>query len=136
MDPIARRKISPSKPNELVLVGKDVLELLSSAMYVDPRTMYREYIQNAADAIDEAERDGLYVDGSRPRISIAIDRSERSIRISDNGAGIPANAFAKRLTALGASKKRGSDARGFRGVGRLCGLAYCELLVFRTKSKE
>ncbi len=41
-----------------VVVGKDILELLSSAMYVDPLTIYREYIQNAADAIDQARHVG------------------------------------------------------------------------------
>jgi len=134
MAAIAERKFSPSKLNELVVVGKDVLELLSSAMYVDPLTIYREYIQNASDAIDEAERDGLYSNGARPHISISIDPRERTIKIIDNGTGLPANVFARTLTALGASKKRGSDARGFRGVGRLCGLAYCEQLIFRGKS--
>ena len=40
-------------PDDIV-IGKDVLELLSTSMYVDPMTIYREYVQNAADAIDEA----------------------------------------------------------------------------------
>jgi hypothetical protein len=134
MGAVADRKFSPSKLNELVVVGKDVLELLSSAMYIDPLTIYREYIQNAADAIDEAENEGLYTNGARARITISLNSGERRITISDNGAGVPSNSFARRLTALGASQKRGSDARGFRGVGRLCGLAYCEQLVFRSKS--
>ena len=42
-----------------VVLGKDVLELLSTSMYVDPMTVYREYVQNAADAVDEARRAGL-----------------------------------------------------------------------------
>ena len=38
---------------EDALVGHDLLELLTQAMYVDPRTIYREYITNGpADAID------------------------------------------------------------------------------------
>src|SRR5207248_5341209 len=37
---------------------------------------------------------------------------------------------------LGFSKKRGSNARGFRGVGRLSGLAYCQQLIFRSKSRN
>ncbi len=36
------------------IVGKDILELISVSMYVDPLTLYREYIQNATDAIDLA----------------------------------------------------------------------------------
>jgi molecular chaperone HtpG len=35
---------------------------------------------------------------------------------------------------LGASKKRGTNLRGFRGVGRLSGLGYCQELVFRTRA--
>ena len=41
-----------SKPSEQIFIGKDILELLSTSMYIDPLTMYREYIQNAADAHD------------------------------------------------------------------------------------
>ena len=35
--------------------------------------------------------------------------------------------------SFGSSQKRGSDARGFRGVGRLAGLGYCQELVFRSR---
>lgn len=134
MGTIAARTISQHKLNETVVVGKDVLELLSSAMYVDPLCIYREYVQNAADAIDEAQSQYLYSKKLRPRIDISINITERSIKIRDNGVGVPPNAFARRLTSLGASKKRGSNARGFRGVGRLSGLAYCQQLIFRSKS--
>ena len=41
-----------------IVIGKDILELLSSSMYVDPMTIYREYAQNAADSIDEARAAG------------------------------------------------------------------------------
>src|SRR5262249_215712 len=37
---------------------------------------------------------------------------------------------------FGASKKRGTSARGFRGVGRLAGLGYCRDLVFRSRAKS
>jgi hypothetical protein len=136
MGTIAARTISQRKLNETVIVGKDVLELLSSAMYVDPLCIYREYVQNAADAIDEARAEGLYSNNATPRIDISINVAERSIKIRDNGIGIPPNTFSRRLTSLGASKKRGSKARGFRGVGRLSGLAYCQQLIFRSKSKD
>jgi len=55
------------------------------------------------------------------------------VRIVDNGMGIPHAEFASRLTAFGASKKRGRGARGFRGVGRLAGIGYCQELVFRSR---
>jgi Histidine kinase-, DNA gyrase B-, and HSP90-like ATPase len=120
--------------SEDVLIGKDVLELLSISMYVDPMTIYREYIQNAADAIDEAREHRLLEPGSPGTVAIDLDPAGRSVRIRDNGTGIRWGAFVRRLTALGASPKRGTAARGFRGVGRLAGLGYCQELVFRSRT--
>jgi len=37
------------------------------------------------------------------------------------------------MTSIGASHKKGTNARGFRGVGRLCGLGCCRELVFKSK---
>jgi len=131
---LQEKRSSRKRFTDPVVVGKDLLELLSGAMYIDPLTIYREFIQNAADSIDEANAEGLYSGKTRPRIDIALDLEGRTARIRDNGTGIPRNRVLRRLTSLGASKKRGTAARGFRGVGRLAGLAYCQELVFRTKS--
>jgi hypothetical protein len=117
---------------ERVVVGKDVLELLSTSMYVDPMTIYREYIQNAADAIDEARARKLLVPKDGGKVSISVDATSRSIRIRDNGTGLSWDSFVQRTCNLGASGKRGTSARGFRGVGRLAGLGYCQELVFRA----
>jgi hypothetical protein len=115
--------------------------LLSSAMYLDPLNIYREYIQNAADAIDDALAQGLLPRGEVGRVEVYLSadaqgRDARSIRIRDNGTGVRSSEFTARLTALGGSKKRGTNSRGFRGVGRLAGLGYCQELIFRTKAAE
>lgn len=119
-----------------IVIGKDILELLSTSMYVDPMTIYREYTQNAADAIDEAYEQGLLAPSRRGQLEVAIDPASRSIRIRDNGAGVPWRHFAERLSNLGASTKRGTSARGFRGVGRLAGLGYCQELTFRSRTDD
>lgn len=116
------------------IIGKDILELLSSAMYIDPRAIYREYIQNAVDAIDAAFVAGLLSGRTSGRVDIAIDASNRTLRIRDNGIGVSAAHAERVLTSLGASVKRGTDARGFRGVGRLAALGYAQNVVFRTKA--
>jgi hypothetical protein len=120
--------------SEPPFLGKDVLELLSSSMYVNPLSIYREYVQNAVDSIDEAVALGQLRRSDEGRIEIAIDSQARSVRIRDNGTGVPESQFVKRLIALGASRKRGHKARGFRGVGRLAGLGYCQELVFRSRA--
>lgn len=117
-----------------IIVGKDLLELLSSSMYVDPMTVYREYIQNSADAIDEARRKGLLLHDDSGCVDIHVDTNGRTVRIRDNGTGIGRDQFEERLTAFGASLKRGTRARGFRGVGRLAGLGYCQELIFRART--
>jgi hypothetical protein len=116
-----------------IVIGKDILELLSSSMYVDPMAIYREYVQNAADSVDEAREAGMLRREEHGSVSISIDVSGRNVKITDNGTGIPNPEFAQRLTAFGASRKRGTGARGFRGVGRLAGIGYCQELVFRSR---
>jgi hypothetical protein len=117
------------------VIGKDVLELLSSAMYVDPMTIYREYVQNAADAIEKAVHLAILPHPAAGSISIDFNTQQRSVCIRDNGTGIGRDEFADLLTTVGRSTKRGTVARGFRGVGRLAGLGYCQELFFRSRKK-
>lgn len=116
-----------------IVIGMDVLELVSSAMYIDPMTVYREYVQNAADAVDAACAAGLLSDREPGQVDISLDRATRTVTIRDNGSGLPFPDFGRTLTALGGSTKRGMETRGFRGVGRLAGLAYAQELVFRSR---
>lgn len=117
-----------------ILVAPDILELLSSAMYVDPITIYREYVQNAADAIDIARSSGLLEPNQPGRVDITMNAQTRSVRIRDNGCGIASEIFCRHLLALGGSAKRGTSARGFRGVGRLAGLGYAREVIFRASA--
>src|SRR3546814_13218578 len=87
-------------------------------MYTDPLTIYREYVQNSADAIEARRLDGPR---GRGRVDIRIDHDARSVRITDDGTGIPVSEAPRRLLAIGGSRKRGTDARGFRGICRLAG---------------
>lgn len=124
----------PRPITEHVIVGKDVLELLAGAMYADPLTIFREYVQNAADAIDIARAHGLDP-GEGFGVGITLNRATRTILVRDNGASLAADEFVSRLTAIGASQKRGKALRGFRGVGRLSGLGYCQELLFRGRAE-
>ena len=128
--PAERESIAP----DTIRIGKDIIEILTSGMYVSPVTIYREYVQNAADAIDAARAAGLISSNRRGSVSIDIDHSVRSVVIRDNGVGIRKIDALPTLLGIGGSSKRGTAARGFRGVGRLSGLAYCKKLVFRTKA--
>ncbi|NDW05873.1 ATP-binding protein [Jiella pacifica] len=125
----APQRLDPS----VVRVGKDIVELVTSGMYLSPITIYREYVQNSADAIELGIKEGLIKVGEGS-VAINIDHGARSVRIVDNGIGIKATDAASLLLAIGGSAKRGTGARGFRGIGRLSGIAYCKALHFRTRA--
>ena len=112
-----------------LVIGKYTLESLTNGMYASPLDMYREYIQNAVDSFDEAIAAGMeYQD--KLRIDIAINPEAKSITIRDNGCGIKADTAVSTLLDIGNSQKSNQTARGFRGIGRLAGLSYCDKLTF------
>src|ERR1700756_3764150 len=83
---------------EPIIVGKDILEVLSSAMYVDPLAIYREYIQNSSDAIDDARRTGLLEPTENGTVEIDLDVDKRIVKIRDNGTGVSSAEFEPRMT--------------------------------------
>ena len=112
------------------LSGTGLLGLVTTGMYHDPLSMYREYIQNAADSFAAS---GLH---GRARIVITIDVTERRIRIRDNGPGLSHGEALDRLLPIGCSEKTLGIDRGFRGVGRLAGLAFAKTVSFTTRTHE
>lgn len=112
-------------------VGAFVLDTLTVGMYTDARDAIREYIQNSLDGIRHGVDQGLLAekDGQiEVRQSAALDE----LVISDNGAGIESALAAQTLLSIGKSSKRIGKNAGFRGIGRLAGIAYCDTLVFET----
>lgn len=119
---------------ENVVVGKYTLESLTNGMYYDPLDLYREYIQNAVDSIDvDVEENGKQV--SEYSINIEIDELANSVSIMDNGNGISITKAAQTLIDIGNSDKDKRKLRGFRGIGRLAGLGYCDELIFITSHR-
>ena len=84
-------------------------------MYVNPLSIFREYIQNSTDGIDDAVSAGLLSNTDDGRININLDHIDRRVIIRDNGIGVSNKDFAFKMLSFGASGKRGTDARGFRG---------------------
>ncbi|MEG0835067.1 MAG: ATP-binding protein [Christensenellaceae bacterium] len=114
--------------------GASILENLTTGMYQDSKVIYREYIQNSCDQIDKAIALGITAEDDA-KIEIWLNESERSIVIEDNATGIKAADFEKTLGNIADSDKKIGEDKGFRGIGRLCGLAYCSKLVFETSTK-
>lgn len=115
-------------------VGKNFLENLTVAMYDNPLTVYREFIQNAADSIDKAVVSGL-MEKKDALIDIHIEKNKRNISVYDNAMGISMREFKKIMKDVADSEKDRNKEKGFRGIGRLAGLGYCDTLVFKTSFK-
>lgn len=115
--------------------GANILENLTTGMYKSSQIIFREYIQNACDAIDKAISLSI-LKNNEDKIEIWIDAEKRLISIEDNGTGISENEFETTLQSIAQSDKQIDSEKGFRGIGRLCGLAYCRELVFSTTAKN
>ncbi len=122
--------------------GANIIENLTTGMYQDSKVIYREYIQNACDQIDKAEKLGIlkprnlyskYPDLGQGVVDIWLKPEERYIVIEDNATGIKAGEFQRILGNIADSDKIMGQDKGFRGIGRLCGLAYCKRLVFTSR---
>ena len=109
------------------VLGGELLRLVTAGMYDDPLVLYREYVQNAADAI-AAEGP------SAGSVRITIDPLNSQITILDDGTGLSPGEAVLRLIDVGRSPKDRLIDRGFRGIGRLSGLAFAEELHFTTRT--
>ncbi len=115
----------------MVKIGKNILENLTTGMYSDSKVAYREYVQNACDQIDKAIDSGI-VTPELAEVAIFIDQNKRYVLIEDNATGVREKDFVAQLGDIANSDKKIGVDKGFRGIGRLCGLAYCRTLVFTT----
>ncbi|MEG0692132.1 MAG: ATP-binding protein [Oscillospiraceae bacterium] len=111
--------------------GANIIENITTGMYQDSKVIYREYIQNACDQIDKAVREGL-LGKDEGIIEIWLEQEKRTISIEDNATGIPSADFERTLGDVAASDKKVGEDKGFRGIGRLCGLAFCRELIFTS----
>ena len=114
-----------------ISIGKFTLESLTTGMYADARIVYREYIQNAVDSLEAAVKRRL-IEPSGMRIDIVVSAGRRAISVRDNGVGLGAEEVPHTLLSIGSSSKRHTQNRGFRGIGRLGGMSYCDTLSFTT----
>lgn len=114
-------------------IGIDLLKMLMLQLYSNPRCIYREYIQNALDSINEAVKLGILNKIKDGHVGIQI--SSNNVTIEDNGTGIQSALAVKYLTDIANSIKNGVNTAGLYGVGRLSGGGYCDILEFDTSYK-
>ena len=110
-----------------VTVGPSILGLVTSGIYDDPLAIYREYVQNAVDELSRQNE----VEG---KVEITIDPLQKRVSICDNGPGLTYQECLEDLVPISQSRKCLGRDRGFRGIGRLSGLAFAESITFLTRA--
>lgn len=109
-------------------VGKGVLKICMGDNYTDATVVFREYVQNAIDAIYQAETLGI-ISNTDNYVSINIKNGD--VQIMDRGIGVKSGEIGPVLVDLGNSTKSNSDI-GQYGIGRLSGANWCEKIIFET----
>lgn len=121
-----------------IIIGRNLLETITSALYENPIILFREYVQNSLDAYNYAVKNEGKVQLNDFGVDIVIDEENRKITITDNGYGIYSDEeFEREMLSFGNSKKiDSSQFIGFRGIGRVSALPFCQELVFENKSEN
>lgn len=106
-------------------VGASIVEIITESLYDKPIVVFREYVQNSADSLSVAEKDCSASD-----LAIKIWKEKDSLYFLDNGTGIAPEEFASTMGSIADSAKIRSKSIGYKGIGRLSGLSYCQKLTF------
>lgn len=101
-------------------------------LYENAMVVYREYLQNACDAVEQALQEGLIPNRRQANIAVTIDEYNRTITIEDIGIGIAKENIGPYLVSVASSQKFGKGLVGRHGIGRLNGANYCDQIVFET----
>lgn len=113
-------------------IGKDQMRQYMGGLYENAMVVYREYLQNACDAVEQALQDGLIPNRRQANIAVTIDEYNKSITIEDVGIGIAKENIGPYLVSVASSQKFGKGLVGRHGIGRLNGANYCDQIVFET----
>ena len=104
-------------------VGAGILSIITESLYDNPIVVFREYVQNSVDSIFRNKINSQDND-------IKIWNEENSLFFLDNGAGIKKENFELEMVKIGASNKKKQKNLGYKGIGRLSGIPYCNELIF------
>ena len=116
------------KKKEFKSSSKRVLDLMINSIYTNKEIFLRELISNASDAIDklafEKSKDAkLNINPSDFKIFISVNKSDRTITISDNGIGMDEEELDKSLGTIAESgslrfKEENPDSKDSEIIGQ------------------
>lgn len=103
-------------------VGAGILSIITESLYDNPIVVFREYVQNSMDSLLKEE--------NTSNGKIKIWTTDKDLFFFDNGRGISIDRFYNEMITIGGSTKKKHRNLGYKGIGRLSGVPYCEKLIF------
>jgi hypothetical protein len=91
-----------------IIIGKFILDSLTTGMYDNPLCIFREYIQNSADAIDKAARDEKR---DVKQFELHLTRLPNELSSKMMAAAFPSNPLLKNFSVLGILKNSATTSR-------------------------
>ena len=117
-------------------IGAEILSIITESLYDNPIVIFREYVQNSVDSIAKSK----HLNKNKLAVKIYYDKSKEEMCFLDNGTGVEVNKFEGAMRSIAYSQKDRIREIGYKGIGRLSGLPYCEELIFinvlNYKNKE
>ncbi|MCD8221067.1 MAG: ATP-binding protein [Clostridiales bacterium] len=104
-------------------VGAGILNIITESLYDNPIVVFREYVQNSMDSLLKSK-----IGTEEGEIRIWSEDSD--LFFLDNGEGIKPENFKDEMIKIGASTKKRQKDIGYKGIGRLSGVPYCQKLWF------
>ncbi len=106
------------------IVGAGIVEIITESLYDKPIVVFREYVQNSADAFSSVP------ESEKRELEVNIINDNNNLFFVDNGTGINGDKFQSKMISIANSQKTRTKNIGYKGIGRLSGLSYCENLWF------
>ncbi len=103
-------------------VGASILGVITESLYDNPIVVFREYVQNSVDSIIKTDKNEY--------CEIRIWWDGTNLFFIDNGHGVDRGLFIKEMIKIGSSSKKRQSNLGYKGIGRLSGVPYCQELLF------
>ena len=124
--------LQPQAEGSDELVYASAVLILSEDLYPRKLEIIREYVQNASDALDAFEGVAETIeDDWEPVIKISVHG--KSLVVFDTGIGMDSEEMVKLKRVAYSEKKQGEEA-GYKGIGRLAGIAVADKLKISSTS--
>ena len=120
-----------------MIIGASIINIITESLYDKPIVVFREYVQNSIDAFSKEPEytndflvDISVLEQPLKEDTVVGQNKKYNVFFLDNGSGIAEEVFLDKMRDIAKSEKKKEKDMGYKGIGRLSGISYCERLSF------